>query len=179
MLEIQYVYSISRSYLIFIKLSFARRGANAPSSCFARGVRGTNLITGRSLVDRPIDSEIEREIIRQALLWPKLEERLLELYNEGKLYGTVHTIGQEFSGAVITEFLQPGDAVFSNHRCHGHFLSFTDNVRSLIAEIMGKTTVVCGSRGGSQHCQDGFYANGIEGGIVLATGLTLARKFDR
>lgn len=125
--------------------------------------------------------QTKNKIIRKALLSRRLEERLLELYSQGKLFGTVHTcIGQEFSGAVITEFLQPGDSIFSNHRCHGHFLSFTKDVGGLVAEIMGKQTGVCGGWGGSQHlCKDGFYSNGIQGGIVpVAVGLACARKFN-
>lgn len=131
--------------------------------------------------DTGLDSEVKQRIISKALLSRKLEERLLELYSQGKLFGTVHTcIGQEFSGAVITEFLQSGDSIFSNHRCHGHFLSFTKDVQGLIAEIMGKESGVCAGRGGSQHlCKDGFYSNGIQGGIVpVATGLALAKKIN-
>ncbi|AFZ34030.1 Pyruvate dehydrogenase (acetyl-transferring) [Stanieria cyanosphaera PCC 7437] len=130
---------------------------------------------------KQLTPEIKKRIIRKALLSRFLEEKLLELYSQGKLFGTVHTcIGQEFSGAVITEFLQPGDSIFSNHRCHGHFLSWTENVTGLIAEIMGKQAGVCSGRGGSQHlCQDGFFSNGIQGGIVpVATGLAFARKLD-
>ena len=132
--------------------------------------------------DTQLHSEVKQGIIRKALLSRKVEERLLELFSQGKLFGTVHTcIGQEFSGAVVTEFLQPGDSIFSNHRCHGHFLSFTQDVQGLIAEIMGKQSGVCAGRGGSQHlCKDGFYSNGIQGGIVpVSAGLALARKFDQ
>ncbi|MBF2026351.1 MAG: pyruvate dehydrogenase [Oscillatoriales cyanobacterium C42_A2020_001] len=132
--------------------------------------------------DELLHSDARQRIIRKALLSRRVEERLLDLFSQGKLFGTVHTcIGQEFSGAVLTEFLQPGDSIFSNHRCHGHFLSFTHDVHGLIAEIMGKQTGVCGGRGGSQHlCKDGFYSNGIQGGIVpVSAGLALARKFNR
>ncbi len=78
----------------------------------------------------------------------------------------------------VADALQPGDFVFSNHRCHGHFLARTDDVEGLIAEVMGKQTGVCGGRGGSQHlCRDGFFSNGIQGGIVpVAAGLALAHK---
>ena len=134
-----------------------------------------------SIGETKLQDEVRQRIIRKALLARKVEERLLDLFGQGKLFGTVHTcIGQEFSGAVLTEFLQPGDSIFSNHRCHGHFLSFTNDVQGLIAEIMGKQTGVCGGRGGSQHlCKDGFYSNGIQGGIVpVSAGLALARKFN-
>ena len=74
--------------------------------------------------------------------------------------------------------LQPGDIVFSNHRCHGHFLAYGGDPRALFAELMGKASGVCGGRGGSQHLQwRNFYSNGVQGGIVpVATGMALAEK---
>ena len=47
-----------------------------------------------------------------------------------------------------------------------------------MAELMGRDSGVVGGRGGSQHiCYDGFYSNGIQGGIVAtATGMALAEK---
>jgi 2-oxoisovalerate dehydrogenase E1 component len=140
-----------------------------------------NLISLSPIKDIDLHPEVKQSILYKALLSRQVEERLLELFSQGKLFGTVHTcIGQEFSGAVLTEFLEPGDSIFSNHRCHGHFLSFTQDVPGLMAEIMGKQTGVCGGRGGSQHlCKDGFYSNGIQGGIVpVSAGLALARKFN-
>lgn len=130
---------------------------------------------------RRLSWQVRQRIIRKALLARQVEERLLELYGQGKLFGTIHTcIGQEFSGAVVTEFLQLGDSVFSNHRCHGHFLAFTGDAQGLIAETMGKESGVCAGRGGSQHlCKDGFYSNGVQGGILpVAAGLAMAHKLD-
>ncbi len=126
-----------------------------------------------------LTTEIKNRIIYKAVLIRKLEELLLNLYSHGELYGTVHTcIGQEFSGAVISEFVESGDSIFSNHRCHGHFLAITENIEGLLAEIYGKQDGVCAGRGGSQHlCQNGFYSNGIQGGIVpISAGLALAKK---
>jgi len=70
------------------------------------------------------------------------------------------------------------DLIFSNHRCHGHYLIYSDDAEGLIAEIMGRATGVCGGRGGSQHlCARGFFSNGVQGGIVpVATGMALAEK---
>jgi len=118
-------------------------------------------------------------ILSKALLTRFVEEALLELFSQGKLHGTVHTcIGQEMSGSVVTEFLRPGDTIFSNHRCHGHFLSRHGDADGLIAELMGRSTGVSGGMGGSQHlCKDGFFSNGIQGGIVpVAAGLALGHK---
>jgi TPP-dependent pyruvate/acetoin dehydrogenase alpha subunit len=72
--------------------------------------------------------------------------------------------------------LDPGrDVVFSNHRCHGHYLAFTDDLFGLLSEVMGKATGVCGGKGGSQHlCNGNFYSNGVQGSIVpVATGIAL------
>lgn len=116
-----------------------------------------------------------------AALIREAEQRLLELFAKGKLFGTVHTcIGQEFVGIAIARALEPGDQIFSNHRCHGHFLARTGNVEGLIAEIMGRQSGVCGGRGGSQHLCDvehGFFSNGIQGGIVpVSAGLAMSSK---
>jgi len=115
----------------------------------------------------------------QAALIRAVERRLLELFSQGKLFGTVHTcIGQEFTGVAVMRALSEGDFVFSNHRGHGHYLARTDDVEGLIAEIMGKAGGVCGGRGGSQHlCRNGFFTNGIQGGIVpVAAGLAFGQK---
>jgi 2-oxoisovalerate dehydrogenase E1 component len=120
-------------------------------------------------------------LYEKALLIRQVERRLLQLFSQGKLFGTVHTcIGQEFTGVAACASLQPGDVLFSNHRCHGHFLAWTDNVDGLIAEIMGRQTGVCGGRGGSQHLHaPGFFSNGIQGGIVpVTTGIALAQKLQ-
>jgi TPP-dependent pyruvate/acetoin dehydrogenase alpha subunit len=68
--------------------------------------------------------------------------------------------------------------IFSNHRCHGHFLAYGGDPYRLAAELMGKSTGLVGGRGGSQHIQwRNFYSNGIQGGIVpVATGMAMAEK---
>lgn len=124
-------------------------------------------------------ASIPLELASKAMLIREVEQRLLELFGQARLFGTVHTcIGQEWSGIAVCESLREGDLIFSNHRCHGHYLAWTDDVEGLIAEIMGKETGMCGGRGGSQHiCSKGFFSNGIQGGIVpVATGLALSQR---
>jgi TPP-dependent pyruvate/acetoin dehydrogenase alpha subunit len=110
----------------------------------------------------------------------RFEESLLDLFSQGKLVGTTHTyIGQEANGVGIIDHLEPErDVVFSNHRCHGHYLAFTDDAFGLLCEVMGKAPGVCGGKGGSQHlCKGNFYSNGVLGSIVpVATGIALAEK---
>ena len=115
----------------------------------------------------------------KAVLIRQVEQTLLDLFAKGELFGTVHTcIGQEWTGVAVAAHLRRGDVVFSNHRCHGHYLALTDDVEGLVAEIMGRQTGVCGGRGGSQHlCAEGFFSNGVQGGMTpVAAGMALALK---
>jgi TPP-dependent pyruvate/acetoin dehydrogenase alpha subunit len=110
----------------------------------------------------------------------RFEETLLELFSLGKLVGTTHTyIGQEADAVGLIDHLDPErDVVFSNHRCHGHYLAFTDDAYGLLCEVMGKADGTCGGKGGSQHlCKGNFYSNGVLGSIApVATGIALAEK---
>jgi TPP-dependent pyruvate/acetoin dehydrogenase alpha subunit len=69
--------------------------------------------------------------LQQAYLVRVVEEELLRLFAAGKLSGTTHTcIGQEMSAVALAENLdRERDIVVSNHRCHGHYLSWTDDVQ--------------------------------------------------
>jgi 2-oxoisovalerate dehydrogenase E1 component len=125
---------------------------------------------------------INHKLIKEALTIRKVEEKFLELFSQGKLNGTVHTcVGQEFSAIAFAGQLKRKDFVFSNHRCHGHYISFTNDVRGLLAELMGKKSGVCGGVGSSQHlCKNNFHSNGLQGGIVpVAAGYALANKLKK
>jgi len=121
-----------------------------------------------------------RRHLHKAYLVRAVEEQLLELFAAGKLSGTTHTcIGQEMAAVALAAALdRRNDVLVSNHRCHGHYLAWTDDPDGLLAEVMGKATGVCGGLGGSQHLSaSGFFSNGIQGGIVpVAAGLAFARK---
>ncbi len=126
-----------------------------------------------------ISKVVNHRIIKQALLIRIVEEKFLQLFSEGKLNGTVHTcVGQEFSALAFAGQLKKKDFVFSNHRCHGHYIAFTGDVRGLLAELMGKASGTSGGIGSSQHlCHNNFFSNGIQGGIVpVAAGYALGNK---
>ena len=125
---------------------------------------------------------INHKILKDALRIRKVEEKFLELFSLGKLNGTVHTcVGQEFSAMAFAGQLKKKDFVFSNHRCHGHYLAFTGDTRGLLAELLGKASGTCGGIGSSQHlCLDNFFSNGIQGGIVpVAAGYALGNKLKQ
>lgn len=121
----------------------------------------------------------DQAFYRWILLLRRFDETVLENYPRGVFFGTTHTyLGQEANAVGVLCHLHPGDVVFSNHRGHGHFLAAGGDPRALFAELMGKSTGVCGGRGGSQHLHwHNFYSNGVLGGIVpVATGMALAEK---
>jgi len=109
-----------------------------------------------------------------------VESSLLDLFGRGMITGTVHTcIGQEACAVGVVDALdKERDVLFSNHRAHGHYIAYCDDVEGLIAEILGRKSGVCGGTGGSQHLHKrNMYTNGIQGGIVPnAVGAALAAK---
>lgn len=112
----------------------------------------------------------------------KFEETILENFPRGIFFGTTHTyLGQEADAVGMLSPIQENDIVFSNHRCHGHYLAYGGDPRMLFAELMGRATGLCGGRGGSQQIHwRNFYSSGILGGIIpIATGMALAEKYKQ
>lgn len=114
------------------------------------------------------------------LLIRTFELSILNMFNEGILTGTTHTsLGQEASAVGIVSSLdRDKDIIFSNHRSHGHVLSYCGEIERLYLEIMGKSGGLCAGLGGSQHLHyRNFYSSGIQGGIVpVSAGMALAEK---
>ena len=119
-------------------------------------------------------------LYEKIVLIRKFENRVLELFSEGKLFGTTHTyVGQEAIAVSAIENLKSSDIVFSSHRCHGHYLAKEDDPLGLLGEMMGKEIGVCAGRGGSQHLyRNNFFSNGIQGGYLSnALGAAFAEKY--
>jgi 2-oxoisovalerate dehydrogenase E1 component len=119
------------------------------------------------------------ELYRRMLVIRRTEEKLLQLHSQGVLSGTTHTsIGQESIAVGLLGRLGRSDAIFSTHRCHGHFLASGGDLAAFLAELMGRSGGVCGGRGGSQHLHaDGFISSGIQGQLVpVALGVAFAKK---
>jgi TPP-dependent pyruvate/acetoin dehydrogenase alpha subunit len=124
------------------------------------------------------NSTLYRELYRIR----RFEETVLENFSRGAFYGTTHTyLGQEANAVGVLTNIAKNDIVFSNHRCHGHFLAYGGDPQALFAELMGRKTGVSGGRGGSQHLHwRNFYSNGVQGGIVpISTGMALAEKLKQ
>jgi pyruvate dehydrogenase E1 component alpha subunit len=98
------------------------------------------------------------------------------------VHGLVHlSVGQEGVAVGVCGQLRPDDAVYSNHRAHGHAIAKGAPLRRVLAELMGREDGLCRGLGGSMHLVDvehGFLgATGVVGGNVpLALGSALAGK---
>lgn len=119
-------------------------------------------------LEKPKENEV-LNVLKNAILIRETEEALLNLFAKGRLNGTIHTcIGQEYTGSLLSLVLNKGDVVFSNHRCHGHYIGRTNDVEGLLLEVMGSSLGTVTGVGGSQHLyhKDGFYSNGILAGMT-------------
>jgi len=113
----------------------------------------------------------------------EFEERLHVEFAKGDIPGFVHLYaGEEAAGTGIMMHLTDKDRIASTHRGHGHCIAKGVDVKSMMAEIYGKSAGSCRGKGGSMHIADlskGMMgANGILGaGAPLVCGAALAAKF--
>lgn len=129
-----------------------------------------------------MDKTLLEKFLYQMLLIRRFEERVLKLFEEGVLFGTAHCyIGQEADAVGVINNLGKDDTIFSNHRCHGHYLAFSEDVEGLLSELMGKKTGIVAGRGGSQHISNGnFYSNGVQAGLLpAAAGVSFIEKYRK
>jgi TPP-dependent pyruvate/acetoin dehydrogenase alpha subunit len=83
------------------------------------------------------------------------EDRVRELFAEGMVIGTTHTVqGQEAVSIGISMAAQPTDMVAATYRSHGIALALGMSPLSVMAEILGRTAGSVGGVGGSMHLCD-------------------------
>lgn len=130
------------------------------------------------------------EIPKDKLLWiyermrliRAFEDRVAELFAEGRLPGFVHLYaGEEAIAVGVCAHLTDRDYITSTHRGHGHCIAKGVDVKEMMAELFGKASGSCKGKGGSMHIADvskGMLgANGIVGGGgPLACGAGLSAK---
>jgi len=122
------------------------------------------------------------EYFKKILLIRKFENLLLTLFKLGYIKGTTHTCnGQEATPVICLDDLTKNDCVVSNHRSHGHFLSYSNLVEELLCELLGRDDGICSGLAGSQHIHyRNFYSNGILGNLVpMGVGLALSKKLTK
>lgn len=132
-----------------------------------------------------VDKEILHKIYHTMVRIRMFEERIMELFQQGRLPGFLHvSIGQEAVPSGFCAHLRDIDYISSTHRGHGHVIAKGARLDRMMAELYGKKTGYCKGKGGSMHIADldlGILgANGIVGaGIPIATGTALAFKMRR
>lgn len=104
-------------------------------------------------------------------------------YNEVReMHTPVHLYdGQEAVAVGVCIQLDKEDVIFSNHRCHGHYLAKGGNLKAMIAELFTKESGCCHGMGGSMHLTDRSAGVAVSSAIVagnvsVATGYALAMK---
>jgi len=132
-----------------------------------------------------VSREQKINMYRSMIRIRKFEDKLEQIYRDGKLNGHSHTChGEEAVAVGAIEALSEKDIIFSNHRGHGHYLARGTYPKSIMAECYGKVTGTNQGRSGSMYLVDtkrGMpVASGIVGGnICLATGSALASKIKK
>ncbi|MBP1048454.1 thiamine pyrophosphate-dependent dehydrogenase E1 component subunit alpha [Enterococcus sp. BWM-S5] len=112
------------------------------------------------------------------------EEAIQTLFDEGKMYGTMHLcIGQEATAVGGAGLLRKDDWMLSTHRNHGHAIAKGTDRRAMFAEMLGKKTGTNGGKGGSMHIADldvgNLGSNGIVGGnFPIAAGAALSAQMN-
>ncbi len=110
------------------------------------------------------------------------EQGLEREFEQGNVPGMLHTgLGQEATQAALAAHLDATDCFFPDHRCHGINALAQHRHRGdgerIMAELFGRSTGVCGGKGGSLHSADptvGNYGDNAVEGSYMATVLGVA-----
>lgn len=98
----------------------------------------------------------------------KTEDEIAKRYNGAirKMHTPIHLYnGQEAVAVGVCDNLLKEDMIFTNHRCHGHYLAKGGDLNAMIAELYSKETGCCKGKGGSMHLCD------VEAGVSLASAI--------
>lgn len=112
----------------------------------------------------------------------RFEERVMELFMQGRIPGFAHSyIGQEAVAAGVCALLRADDYVISNHRGHGHLIAKGADLNRMMAELYGRRDGLCRGKSGSMHLADMRVgvppATGIVGGgLPIAMGAAYAAQ---
>jgi acetoin:2,6-dichlorophenolindophenol oxidoreductase subunit alpha len=124
------------------------------------------------------------EAMRRMFSIRHFEDVAVDLHKNGEIRGALHTShGQEAEIVGACMALRVDDYMVGNHRSHGHPIGKGAKLRGLMAELLGRTTGVCGGKGGSMHLADfsvgSLGETSIVGsGIPVAAGAALGAKMQ-
>jgi 2-oxoisovalerate dehydrogenase E1 component len=129
------------------------------------------------------ENEFKIEMLRRMSLIRAFEEELSAAFADGLIPSeALHlSIGQEACAVGGCFALKGGDYMSTTHRGHGHMIAMGAGVKEMAAEILGKSTGLCGGLGGAMHVTDATVgalgANGIVGASsLIAIGAALSSQ---
>ena len=113
----------------------------------------------------------------------RVEERLMEIFAQGKIPGFIHvSIGQEAVPVGVCSVLRQDDYISNTHRGHGQALAKGADLKKFMAELFGRRDGYCKGKAGSMHvaCKElGIIgSNGVVGGgIPISLGTAFASQY--
>lgn len=125
----------------------------------------------------------ELKFYKEMLLIRRFEEKSGQLYGMGLIAGFCHLyIGQEAVVVGMHNVIDERDYTVTTYRDHGHILVAGCDPKTVMAELMGRSTGCSKGKGGSMHMFDPknkFYGgHGIVGASAsLGTGMAFASKY--
>ncbi len=136
-------------------------------------------------LERKVSEERFLNLYRKLSMIRRFEEKVDELFRQGRIKGAIHvSVGEEAVAVGVAEALKEKDLVMATHRGHGHCIAKGGDISRMMAELFGRSTGYCRGKGGSMHIIDvkkGMLgAVGIVGaGLPIATGVGVAIKMQK
>jgi len=120
-------------------------------------------------------------LLREMIRIRTAEETVARYYPEQEMRTPTHfSIGQEAVSVGVCQALEPTDAAYSGHRCHGEYLAKGGSLLGMFAELYGRVDGCCKGRGGSVHLnapEVGLIASSAILGETIATAVGSAWAF--
>ena len=132
-----------------------------------------------------MNKKIKIQLFEMMLKIRLVEEEIVKRYSSSQMRCPTHlSIGQEAVPAALGLNVTDKDYAISTHRGHGHYIGKGGNIRSMIAEIYGKSTGCSKGRGGSMHLIDrkvGFMGTSaiVGNSIPVGVGFGLSSKIKK
>lgn len=132
-----------------------------------------------------MNKSIKIQLFEMMLKIRMVEEEIVKRYSSSQMRCPTHlSIGQEAVPAALGLNLTDRDYAISTHRGHAHYIGKGGNIRSMIAEIYGKSTGCSKGRGGSMHLIDrkvGFMGTSaiVGNSIPVGVGFGLSSKIKK
>lgn len=132
-----------------------------------------------------MNKRIKIQLFEMMLKIRLVEEEIVKRYSSSQMRCPTHlSIGQEAVPAALGLNVNDKDYAISTHRGHGHYIGKGGNIRSMIAEIYGKSTGCSKGRGGSMHLIDrkvGFMGTSaiVGNSIPVGVGFGLSSKIKK